>query len=102
MRHSVQQVRSFFVFAAILLTDGPPKQLRRCLAFACSFSLIAATAWASVVPSSEAAQRQQTRNDLAAFFAGLGDKTPGPLGAISKSPETMKALQSRINTMSDK
>ncbi len=63
--------------------------------------LIAAAGWASVAPPTEAAQRDQTRKDLTSFFAGLNDNAPGALGSIKKSPETMAAVNARIDGLSD-
>lgn len=73
----------------------------RSSALALALCLFSAAAWASVAPTSEAAQREQTRKELNAFFNGLSESTPGALGTIRKSPETMKAVRNRIAGMSD-
>lgn len=62
------------------------------------FLIPGSLAWASVAP---AASRDEIRKQLATFFSHIDDQSPPALTAISKSPETLAAINKRIASMSD-
>ncbi|HJT17158.1 MAG TPA: hypothetical protein VJ853_07215, partial [Thermoanaerobaculia bacterium] len=72
---------------------------RRIVSVLFAVLLLPATfAYANTAP---AANREEVRKKLDAFFAHMDDKSPGALRNISKSPETLKQIDQRIATMSD-
>jgi len=72
---------------------------RRALSILFTACLLTATiARANTAP---AANREEVRKKLDAFFAHTDDKTPAALAAISKSPKMLKAIDEQIASMSD-
>ena len=63
-----------------------------------SVVLTGTVAYANTAP---AANREEVRKKLEAFFAHIDDKSPDALKNISKSPETLQAIDKRIAGMSD-
>ncbi|HEY6843407.1 MAG TPA: hypothetical protein VI391_04510, partial [Thermoanaerobaculia bacterium] len=48
-----------------------------------------------------AANREEVRKKLDAFFAHMDDKSPDALKRISRSPQTLEQIDQRIASMSD-
>ncbi|MFA6957924.1 MAG: hypothetical protein WC538_18815 [Thermoanaerobaculia bacterium] len=76
----------------------PPSLLAAVVALA----LASGSLMAAVAPAASRAEGSgDTRAQLASYFDNIGTNSPTVLGALQKSPETVDAIRSRIDSMSD-